>query len=118
MHWLNRIADLKSASIQRPFPGVILGFVPADVAAVVHPSEKNTLRVVVLRQLARHSNGAGDVNTCWNPVVQTLMPIGSKKVQMPSWNPGAKLARLTFRLQGQGRGAVLYSSFHELDWRG
>jgi hypothetical protein len=35
-----------------------------------------------------------------------------------SWNPGAKLARLTFRLQGQGRGAVLYSSFHELDWRG
>jgi hypothetical protein len=30
---------------------------------------------------------------------------------------GAKLARLTFRLQGQGREAVLFSSFHELDWR-
>jgi hypothetical protein len=48
-------------------------FVPADVAAVVHPSEKNTLRVCVLRQLAWHSNGAGNVNTCWNLVVQTLM---------------------------------------------
>jgi hypothetical protein len=32
-----------------------------------------TLRVRVLRQLARHSNGAGNVNTCWNLVVQTLM---------------------------------------------
>lgn len=46
---------------------------PAYVAAVVHPSEKNTLRVRVLRQLAWHSNGAGNVNTCWNLVVQTLM---------------------------------------------
>ena len=36
---------------------------------------------------------------------------------MPSWNPGAKLARLTFRLQGQGRGVVLHSSFHDTDWR-
>ena len=49
------------------------GFVPADIAAIVHPSEKNTLRVLVLRQLARHSNGAGNVNTRWNLVVQTLM---------------------------------------------
>jgi hypothetical protein len=39
-------------------------FVPTDVAAVVHPSEKNTLRVRVLRQLAWHSNGAGNENTC------------------------------------------------------
>jgi Domain of unknown function (DUF892) len=49
------------------------GFVPADIAAIVHPSEKNTLRVRVLRQLARHSNGAGNVNICRNLVVQTLM---------------------------------------------
>ena len=48
-------------------------FVPADIAAIVHSSEKNTLRVLVLRQLARHSNGAGNVNTRWNVVVQTLM---------------------------------------------
>ena len=34
---------------------------------------------------------------------------------MPSWNPGTKLARLTFRLQGQGRGAVLYSSIGEAE---
>src|SRR5271155_5553110 len=45
------------------------GLVPADIAAIVHPSEKNTLGVLVLRQLARHSNGAGNVNTRWNLVV-------------------------------------------------
>ena len=30
--------------------------VPADVAAIVHPSQKETLRVGELRQLARQSN--------------------------------------------------------------
>src|SRR5580700_663619 len=49
------------------------GFVAANIAAVVHPSEKNTLRVRVLRQLAWHSHGTGKINTCWNLVVQTLM---------------------------------------------
>ena len=33
-------------------------FVPADVAAIVHPSQKETLRVRELRQLAWQSDGA------------------------------------------------------------
>ena len=32
--------------------------VPADVAAIVHPSQKETLRVRELRQLAWQSDGA------------------------------------------------------------
>jgi hypothetical protein len=36
-------------------------FVPADVAAIVHPSQRETLRVGELRQLARQSDRAGVV---------------------------------------------------------
>jgi hypothetical protein len=49
-------------------------FVPADVAAIVHPSQKETVRVRELRQLAWQSNGARVVETRWNLVVQALMP--------------------------------------------
>ena len=48
-------------------------FVPADVAAIVHPSQKETLRVRELRQLAWQSNGAGLVETRWDLVVRALM---------------------------------------------
>jgi hypothetical protein len=47
--------------------------VPADVAAIVHPSQKETLRVLELRQLAWHADGAGLLETCRNLVVQALM---------------------------------------------
>ncbi len=33
-------------------------FMPADIAAIVRPSQKETLRVRELRQLAWHSDGA------------------------------------------------------------
>src|SRR5271170_3044433 len=49
------------------------GFVPADVAAVIHPSEKETFRVSELRQLAWQSDRAGVVETRWNLVVQALV---------------------------------------------
>jgi hypothetical protein len=48
-------------------------FVPADVAAIVHPSQKETLRVRELRQLAWQSDRAGVVETRWDLVVQALM---------------------------------------------
>jgi hypothetical protein len=35
----------------------------------------------------------------------------ARRSQMPSWNPGAKLARLTFRLQG-GRAVEQFSTLH------
>jgi hypothetical protein len=47
--------------------------VPADVAAIVHPSQKETLRVRKLWQLTWQSNGAGTVETRWDLVVQALM---------------------------------------------
>ena len=46
---------------------------PADVAAIVHPSQKETLAVSELRQLAWQSDGAGVVETRWDLVVQALM---------------------------------------------
>ena len=46
---------------------------PADVAAIVHPSQKETLRVRELRQLAWQSDRAGVVDTCWDLVAQALM---------------------------------------------
>jgi hypothetical protein len=46
---------------------------PAYVAAIVHPSQKETLRVRELRQLAWQSDGAGTVETYWDLVVQALM---------------------------------------------
>jgi hypothetical protein len=48
-------------------------FVPADVAAIVHPSQKEPLRVRELRQFARQSDRAGLVETRWNFVVQAFM---------------------------------------------
>ena len=48
-------------------------FVPADVAAIVHPSQKETLRVCELGQPAWPSDGAPVVQTRWNLVVQALM---------------------------------------------
>src|SRR5271169_1272810 len=48
-------------------------FVPADVATIVHPSQKETLRVCELRQLAWQSDGTGMVETRWDLVVQALM---------------------------------------------
>jgi hypothetical protein len=48
-------------------------FVPADVAAIVHPSQKQTLHVGELRQLAWQSDGAGVIQTRQDLVVQTLM---------------------------------------------
>ena len=48
-------------------------FVPADVAAIVHPSQKKILRVRELRQLAWQSDGAGMVETRWDLVVQALV---------------------------------------------
>src|SRR5580698_3707194 len=42
--------------------------VPANVSAVVHPSQKKSLGVVELRQLARESDGSGLVETRWNSV--------------------------------------------------
>src|SRR5271154_5392662 len=47
--------------------------VPADVSAIVHPSQKKSLRVGKLWQLAWHSYGARMVDTCRDSVVQTLM---------------------------------------------
>jgi hypothetical protein len=47
--------------------------VPTDVSAVVHPSQKKSLGVVELRQLARESDGAGLVETRWNLVVQPFV---------------------------------------------
>ena len=47
--------------------------VPADVSAIVHPSQKKSLRVGKLWQLAWHSYGARMVDTCRDLVVQTLM---------------------------------------------
>ena len=44
-------------------------FLPADVAAVVDSSQQDTLGVPELWQLARQSDGAGDVKTCGNLVV-------------------------------------------------
>ena len=46
---------------------------PADVAAIVHPSQKETLAVTELRQLAWQSDGAGVIETRWDLVVQALM---------------------------------------------
>ena len=46
---------------------------PADVAAIVHPSQKETLAVSELRQLAWQSDGAGVIETRWDLVVQALM---------------------------------------------
>jgi hypothetical protein len=40
--------------------------VPADVAAIVDSSQKEALRICELWQLARQSDRAGDVETCWN----------------------------------------------------
>ena len=48
-------------------------FVPADVAAIVHPSQKETLAIRELRQLAWQPDGAGMVETRWDLVVQALM---------------------------------------------
>jgi hypothetical protein len=48
-------------------------FVSADVAAIIHPTQKETLRVRELRQLAWQSDGAGVVETRWDLVVQALM---------------------------------------------
>ena len=50
-----------------------LFFVPADVAAIVHPSQEETFRVRKLRQLAWQSDRAGLVETRWDLVVQGLM---------------------------------------------
>jgi hypothetical protein len=48
-------------------------FVPAYVAAIIHASQKETLRVRELRQLAWQSDGARVVETRWDLVVQALM---------------------------------------------
>jgi hypothetical protein len=48
-------------------------FVPANVAAIVHPSQKETFRVRELRQLARQSDRAGVVETRRDLVVQALV---------------------------------------------
>jgi hypothetical protein len=50
-----------------------IGLVPADVAAVIHPSEKDTFWVRELRQLAWQSNGTGVVETGWDLIVQALV---------------------------------------------
>ena len=47
--------------------------VPTNVATIVDSSQLETLRVRELRQLARQSDRAGDVETCWNFVVQALV---------------------------------------------
>jgi hypothetical protein len=47
--------------------------VPADVAAIVDSSQQETRRVRELWQLARQSDRTGDVETCWNLVVQALV---------------------------------------------
>ena len=47
--------------------------VPADIAAIVHPSQKQTFRVRELRQLAWQSDRTGVVETRWDLVVQALM---------------------------------------------
>ena len=47
--------------------------VPTDVSTIVHPSQKKSLRVVELRQLARESDGARLVETRWNLVVQPFV---------------------------------------------
>ncbi len=49
------------------------GFVPADVAAVIHSSKQETLRVRELRQLARYPDRAGSVATRWDLVIQVMM---------------------------------------------
>ena len=46
---------------------------PADVAAIVHPSREQTFRVRELRQLAWQPDKAGVVETLWDPAVQDLM---------------------------------------------
>src|ERR1700739_2485431 len=46
--------------------------VPADVATIVHPSQKEPLRVPERQQLTRQPDRAGDVETCWDLVVQIL----------------------------------------------
>jgi hypothetical protein len=46
---------------------------PADVSAIVHPSQQNAFRVIEFRQLAWQSHGAWLVETCWDLVVQGLM---------------------------------------------
>ena len=45
-------------------------FVPADVAAIVHPSQQETFRVRELWQLAWQSKRAGVVKTRWDLVVR------------------------------------------------
>ena len=47
--------------------------VPTNVATIVDSSQLETLRVRELRQLARQSDRAGDVETCRNFVVQALV---------------------------------------------
>ncbi len=47
--------------------------VPTDVSAIVHPSQKKSLWVVELRQLAWQSDGAWVVEACWHLIVQCLM---------------------------------------------
>jgi hypothetical protein len=47
--------------------------VPADIAAIVHPSQEETFRVGELRQLAWQSDRAGTVETRGDLVVQALM---------------------------------------------
>jgi hypothetical protein len=48
-------------------------FVPADVAAIVHPSQKETLGVREPRQLAWQSDEVRVVETSWDLIVQALM---------------------------------------------
>ena len=48
-------------------------FVPADVASIVYPPQLEPFRIRKLWQLARQTDRAGDVETCWNLVVQALM---------------------------------------------
>jgi hypothetical protein len=39
--------------------------VPADVAAIVYPPQLEPFRIRKLWQLARQTDRAGDVETCW-----------------------------------------------------
>jgi hypothetical protein len=47
--------------------------VPADVAAILHPPQKETLRVRELWQLKWPSNGGRVIETRWDLVVHSLM---------------------------------------------
>src|SRR5271155_5613788 len=47
--------------------------VPANVSAIVHPSQQSAFRVIEFRQLAWQSNGAGVVETGWDSIVQALV---------------------------------------------